>query len=304
MGQWTPIYKHKGERMKGHTVESVVMGIGGRHFGHPPVPREHGAWVMFYAPLVVTLLGFDAAFFPATFFILGASGAFFAQNAAGLILRRRSERGTAFWMGVYVVCMVVGTSPLVWMYGFTNLIWIGVLGTGVFFRQATHARAAGKRVDRTVGGELVVVGGLGLTAPGAYVVATGALDWTAVVIWLWVTLYFGSSIFYVKMLIAAAQLREVPDVHVRWQLGRGLGIYHVLLTMPLVVCVWWHWDLWPIPVAFLPILIRAFWGWFRLSNRMPPIRQVGKREILYTLWFAGFSIAALSVLVLQQPYAH
>ena len=271
------------------------MGTGIRHLGRPPVPREHGAWVMFYAPLVVTLLGFDAALLPAMFFILGASGAFFAQNAAGLILRRRSERGTAFWMGVYVACMVGGTLPLIWMYGFTTLIWIGVLGTGIFFRQATHARAAGKRVDRTLAGELLAVGALGLTAPGAYVVSCGQMDWLALWIWFGMVLYFVSGIFYVKMLIAAAQVRETWKAYVRWRLGRPLLIYHLFLIAILGAFIWMQADRFAflVGLAFVPILIRAFGGWIRLSNRMPSLKQVGIREVCYSLWFVGFAIAAL-----------
>jgi hypothetical protein len=251
---------------------------------------------MCYTPLATLLVGLRPAFLLAVLFLLAVTGAFFAQNAASLLIRGRAVRGTGFWLGVYVACVAAGILPLVLGYGLVDLLWIGLVGAGIFVRQTYEARAAHKRVDRTLGGELLAVGGLGLTAPGAYVVVTGAVDGMAVAVWLWVALYFISSVFYVKMLVAAAQVRETLNHRIRWRLGRSLGVYHLALTMALVVGVWRYWELWWVAFAYLPVLIRAFWGWFRLSNRMPPIKQVGVKEILYSLWFAGFSIAALSVL--------
>ena len=48
-----------------------------------------------------------------------------------------------------------------------------------------------------------------------------------------------------------------------------------------------------VALAYAPALLRALWGWVRLSNRLPSLKRVGIAEIVYSLWFAAWLAAAL-----------
>ena len=83
----------------GHSTASAT----GAGIGRPPIPHEHGAWVILYAPLV---LGFGASgvFAPVRWLLLiiAVTGLFLAREAAGLILRGRGKAGTGLWLALYI----------------------------------------------------------------------------------------------------------------------------------------------------------------------------------------------------------
>ncbi len=272
-------------------------GLQGLRLGRPPIPREHGVWMMVYTPLLIPVAGIDpAALLPLILLILAVTGAFLGQNAAGLLIRRRADRGTAFWLGVYTSVLLAGSVPLLWIYRLTDLLWVGVLAAGLFGRQVCVVWPSHRRVDHSRWGEIVAVGTLVLTAPAACVVSRGTVDGLAWSLWAGCLLYFGSSVFYVKMRVSAARVRENVTPHVRWHLGRDLLVYHLALIGILVgvfVTIGGQTAV-LIVVAYLPVLFRAFWGWARLSSRIPSLKRIGLSEVGYTLWFAGFSAAVLS----------
>src|SRR5690242_7076943 len=79
----------------------------------PPIPHEHGAWVILYAPLV---LGFCAAHTvnPVLWLVLtlAVTGLFLAREAAGLLLRRRGKVGSSIWLCAYSAIFLSGALPL------------------------------------------------------------------------------------------------------------------------------------------------------------------------------------------------
>ncbi|MBV9852624.1 MAG: YwiC-like family protein [Armatimonadetes bacterium] len=56
----------------------------------PPLPREHGAWVVLYAPLVITLVAYPPADREQALLLTPAvTGLFLGRNALGLLHRAR-----------------------------------------------------------------------------------------------------------------------------------------------------------------------------------------------------------------------
>ena len=261
----------------------------------PPVPREHGAWVMLYAPALVPLLGFQAASLPSLLLLLCITSVFFTQNALGLLLRGRREAATTAWCTVYGVVGLAAGGTLLVGYGHWDLVWVGLPGALTAARQLSVGMSARKRVDRSVVGEVLGVGGLALTALAAYVVGAGGLDVVAVGLWLAFWSKFVSGVFHVKMLVGAMKARGERN---RWALGRGAVTYHAVLAAAVFTLLLWFHDRSAIlaSVAYLPLLFRAFVGWLRLPGGAPRLRTVGLFEAGFTTWFVAFMTAALVTL--------
>ncbi|HLV80153.1 MAG TPA: YwiC-like family protein [Chthonomonadaceae bacterium] len=267
--------------------------------GPPPVPREHGAWVILYAPLLIALAtATTLSVAPVLLLGLAVTGLFLMRDTAGLLARRRGKLGTVFWLAVYAAVFAAGVVPLLFSAAAKALIPIGLVGIGLFaFHSLLLLWPARKRLDRSQWGEILGVASLALTAPAGYTVAHGRLDSTAWLLWLACTLFFSSAVFFVKMLLAAAKIRRELDFRARLQSGRDHLIYHTLLLC-IVIAAAFEIGARPgllLVVAFAPILARAFYGWVHLSHRLPPLKRAGILETVYSLWFAGFLLAALRI---------
>ena len=84
-------------------------------------------------------------------------------------------------------------------------------------------------MDRSHIGELLAVWGLALTGPGACIAATGRLNTVGIALWIAFGLYFGSGVYYVKLLVAGAREQESISRRTKWLLGWPLGAYHLVL---------------------------------------------------------------------------
>lgn len=264
------------------------------HLGWPPVPREHGAWFMLCMPMMAVLVGTGADFVGAGLLVLAVVSAFCGQYLAGLVLRGRGVAHAKVWLGIYVGILSASSGLLMGVYGVTDLMWLGTFAGAIMGWQLIRSRFSRKRLDRSISGELVAVAGLVLTAPCAYVVSSGTLSQSAIGLWGLFVLYFGSSVFFVKMHLLAAQKKEGLVFRDRVHLGIGVLVYHGVLGGQLVL-----FYLMGAPagllllLGFAPVILRALVGWLRLSNRLPNLKYVGLVESVYTLWFSGCVATAL-----------
>lgn len=263
--------------------------------GHPPIPHEHGAWVILYCSL---LLGFGAAAVvaPMQWLLLtsAVTGAFLTREAASLLLRRRGKTGTGFWLGVYLTFSLGGGLPLLFYYRVASLLLFGALAVLLF---GIHSLLLlRERLDRSQWGEVLGVGALTLAAPAACTLAMGRLNSEAWLLWVACLLYFSSGVFTVKMYLNAARAKREWNETRRREIGRDTLQYHLLLAGALIFAAlrigvgqsgW-------IIAAYLPALIRALRGWARLTPVLPPLKRVGLQEALLAVWFTGCLLAALT----------
>jgi hypothetical protein len=161
------------------------------------------------------------------------------------------------------------------------LVPVGVAGIALLL---INGRQATRLEERSVGGELLAIGGLTLTAPAAYYTALGVWDKTALWLWFLSAFYFASSVFYIKLRIYGLNPRKQED----WRrLRLSCTVYHLsLLAALLAMIVYGHLGLMAL-MAFAPVLARAFW------RLLKPVRQInlmraGLLEIAYSLTFLVF----------------
>jgi hypothetical protein len=153
--------------------------------------------------------------------------------------------------------------------------WLAVLGLIGAALYVWHAEASMRGEGRSALVELLAIATSMLAAPAAYYVGAGRLDGSSVVLWLMCFGYFASSVFYVKMRLTAARVR---DAAVREKARRNCIAYHLVLiaciaTLPRLAAA-----------GYLPAIARAFWYAFRPTADVN-LKQVGWTEVVYSLLF-------------------
>ena len=202
----------------------------------PPIPHEHGAWVVLYAPLLITAVVLPTAAIWQTASLVGLITAIFlARNCVSIVLRRkRGWENAAAWLGVFTALGLAAAWPLVAGPGGAALLMVGAIGATLFIvHNLLLLGPAPKRLDRTRQGQILAIAALCLNGPAQAAIATGRLPWIAWVIWLSCMVFFGSSVFYVKMLLDAAKYRDQIDLE-RCRLSRESNLYHGLMLVAAI----------------------------------------------------------------------
>jgi len=222
----------------------------------PPMPREHGAWGILLIPFATAAGLADVWSLPVALLLVSILCFYIARTS----WLKQDYRWTAALLAGSVVCVL----PLLFVW---KLWWLAGFG-------AVAAPLAFRRTERSVVMQLLAVLGLTLTAPAAWYAATGKLEYR---LWLLNLLYFAGGVFYVKMHIATAMARKPAG---RWP----VVIYHGALAG---ILAWW-----PVGLAFVPVIVRAFVGAVRVSPVLR-IKRLGWTEVAYSLVFAAILVAAL-----------
>lgn len=267
--------------------------------GAPLIPREHGAWVILYAPLLIGL----AAAWPSpalsvVLLFIAVTGVYLARHAGSLLLRKSVHhvQANTRWLVIYLAIAAAGGLPLLIIYDHFELLALAGLVTVIYLLHLVIEKLPMRsRLLRAQWSELVGMTALTLTAPAAYITAGGQLDGMALCLWSGCALFFGSGVFHVRMLIFAAKEKKPLDASDRWRLGRGNLLYHTLL----LVAVFFSASHLPLRSAillwmgYLPVVVRAVDGTIMLSNVPPSFKKSGWFETGYALWFAVCFIGAL-----------
>ena len=250
------------------------------------LPREHGAWAMLYVPFIVGTL-VAGEFAPvALLLLLSITSVFIARESLLGWLRARDRRQnqeeSLKFLLIYLGLASLFVAPLVFIY---HLFWLVPLGLATLTLLAFNARQAVRREDRTIGGEMLAITGLTLTAPAAYYVAKGG--WDAVALWLWAlcALYFASSVFYVKLRVYSLNQRKEQ---LRLSTWRRCAFYHGFLAVALALLAFMGSLNLFILAAFSPVLVRSFWQLARPANQIN-LRRIGVLEIIYSILFLIFT---------------
>lgn len=252
------------------------------------IPREHGAWAMLLVPLAIGwgVGGWGGP--EVVLFLFACLSLFLARYPLTIIVRAKLGRlrnlpaGTRLWFGIYTAFFLLFTFPLIFYYRLWLLLPLGALSLALLLLSLYLLRA---RRERTEGGELLGVGVLTMTAPGAYYVAAAALDQVAFFLWALVFLYFGSSVFYVKM-----KVKQRPGKR-RREVGRDVVLYNLLLLLAVLGLMLWG-DIPSLaPLAFLPLLIKVVVSLVRTPGELN-IKRLGFTELAHSLIFGVLLVLA------------
>jgi len=232
------------------------------------LPHEHGAWMMWLAPLAVGLAGTPWHLSKP----LLAGAVLFAYLTSYCLLQAlRHPREAAFWLrwafGYGLAAAVFGV-PVLWMRPL--LLAVGGVALLGF---AVNAWFAHHRNERHLINDLVAMAGLNLAAVAGYVAGTGRWDAAAWELWGLNLLYFFGTALHVKSVIRERNNRLMKWVAVSYALGIPAALWAT--GQPLLAG------------AYLPAAVRTLA--IPQNHRLKAI-ALGMVEIVCSLWFVVWLI--------------
>lgn len=253
------------------------------------IPREHGAWGMLLVPLatggvVAVQAGMNGG--ALTLFILAAMSLFWLRTPVESWLGTSAIKAHTAEERSLVVKVIVGIGALA-AASLAALLWSGhsrgLLLIGGIAGLAFAVQAGVKKLGRKGRMPAQVIGAVGLTstAAGAYYVATGQLDHTAIALWLANWLFAGNQIHFVQLRIRSSRAATFHQ-----KLQSGLPFFAGQVALIGVILAACRIGLLPATVwlAFLPVLLRGT-SWF-VRGRLPlDVHKLGFSELAQALIF-------------------
>ena len=261
------------------------------------IPREHGAWGMLLVPLatgaVVALrIGMNTP--SLTWFVCAALSLFWLRTPVEAWLGTSAIKAHTDYERAFVLRTIAGVglfaatciALLLWDGRNRGLLLLGAVAGLAFLTQAQV-----KKLGRKGRMPAQVIGAIGLTstAAGAYYVATGRLDRTAVALWLANWLFAGDQIHFVQLRIRSSRAASFRE---KLRQGRPFLLAQIgLIGGILVACFL---GLLPVAIvlAFVPALLRGT-AWFVRRNQPLDVHRLGFSELAQALIFGALLCAAL-----------
>lgn len=258
-----------------------------------PMPREHGAWIMLFAPLAIGVLaprGPDAP--RAALLVAAALAMFLGQDVIRRLWRGQRTRGLRVWLGIWSSLAAVAGVTLLTTHPSLELVLVGVAGAVLLAVELAFERIGRKAMQKW--SDVLAAAGLSLAAPAALMMVDPTRRALAALVWLGCVTYFASSVVHVRLLLAEARLRRVGDQAIKRAALPSLA-YHLLLGAAVAYVAR---SLRPdaglaVAVAYAPAVVRGLWEVARARGRSPSLKRAGVLESLYAVWFAGFLSWAL-----------
>ncbi len=245
------------------------------------IPREHGAWAMWIVPMLssAVITGFPLSFFA---LVVCFTLLYTVHHPVVLMIRRQvhMESRDARLITVIAAPAVLIGIVLVVFYGRVWLLVFGAIEAAVF---ASSIRAFLDREQRSFINELTIVAALTLSAPAAYYTVTGSIDGKAFLLYVLNFLFFGSSVFYVKMKIEFLRCKGVWRDEAR-RSRTFMIVYHLFLAAAVLAAstlrMMSPWVL----LGFVPLLIQVGMGTLSKETRMN-FTRLGVALIVQSVFF-------------------
>ncbi len=231
---------------------------------HVWLPQEHGAWMMFLAPLVIGLVAGGRWGLDQVLLVVGALAAFLARQPLTVLVKvwvgrraRRELRPALVATFTYTVLALAALVGLV-VRGYGFVLYLGVPGLAVL---AWYLFLVARRSERhQLGLDLVAAGMMSLAAPAAVWVARG--QYVAQAWWLWFLLWLqaAASIVYIFVRLEQRTWDAVPPRVERLRHGWRALLYGGF-NLALVALAGWRG--WVSPWLWVPYALQAveiLWG--------------------------------------------
>jgi hypothetical protein len=248
-----------------------------------PVPREHGAWGMLYVPLVLALLCERHLSWPILWLTLSATALFLARTPLQTWARfshwQRDPAQPRRSAVLLLAAAGITALPLFVWWNFYGLLLLAAVGAAIL---GLNIWQSVRREERTVGGELLALGAMVLTAPAAHYVARGG-EWhtLALILWTLCFAFFASGVLYVKLRIAAMHEKKPGE---KARLLRACVAYHLGLLGVLLAATAQGWIHPLLAAAFAPLIFRALWPVLRGLGRVN-LKRAGWLEVAWSILF-------------------
>jgi hypothetical protein len=193
-----------------------------------------------------------------------------------------------------VVLRTIAGVGLVAVASIALLLWNGrnhgLLLIGIIAAAAFGVQAAVKKLGRKGRMPAQVIGAIGLTstAAGAYYVATGQFDRTAIALWIANWLFAGDQIHFVQLRIHAGRAENLEQ---KLQQGRHFLFAQIVLVGTILASC--RIGLFPTAaiLAYVPVLLRGTF-WFVRKRQPLDVHKLGFTELGHALIFGSLLCAS------------
>lgn len=195
------------------------------------------------------------------------------------------------WTAIYGGLTALSGGWLVLAQGLGWLVVMGFLGAALLLG---HLWLVSRRQEMSLVGELMGVAGLALGAPMIYYAASGHLDSIAAILWLINFLYFGGTVFYIKLKVRQQPRLPIPErVSERLVKAKACLAYQTAVLTLMIALVTLQWAPLLTPLAFIPVTIKMIFGAWRWQDKKSlSLVRLGVAEIFHAIAFAGLVIIA------------
>lgn len=259
------------------------------------LPREHGAWGMLLVPLVTgAIAGRPTGERILSVFIFAAAalGLFCLRTPLEVWLQispLRPQNDVEWKLIYHSLFIYTSVSGLALAVLLLSIHAYGLLLLGTAAAIAFLLQAFLKRLGKATRLQAQLTGAVALTstAAGAYYLASGRLDPSALAIWAANWLFAADQIHFVQLRIHSAGRLERAEKRV---LGRNF-LFHQVLTLLLLGVIWRSgWLPGLALLAFAPIFFRGV-RWFVESPQPLKVHRLGMSELLQAGVFGVLFIA-------------
>jgi hypothetical protein len=262
----------------------------------PPLPHEHGSWVMLIVPLVLGLAVAPLWRWRSLELIGAALGLFLLRYPLATIVKTRQRPGVDNsalwrWSSVYAGLAAICGGTLIFFEQLGWLALFGLLGGSIVL---LHLGLVARRQEMSALGELLGIFGLALGAPMAYYTNTGQLDDKAAALWIINALYFGGTTFYIKLKVRQQPRVPAPDrISDRLVAAKACLTYQgVVLTFIIATAALNRLPLLML-LAFAPMTIKVLRGASRWQDKKSlNLPRLGVIEVVHSVLFAALVIMA------------
>lgn len=262
----------------------------------PLLPKEHGSWAMLIVPLLLGTMIAPGWYWRILILIVAAFGFFLVRFPLALLVktrRRANANRTEFWRWIFIYGGITALSGG-WLVLVERLWFLALMGLFGVLLLLFHLWLVYRRQDMSVISELSGIVGLALGAPMAYYTASSQLDNTAILLWLINVLYFGGTVFYIKL-----KVRQQPRLPAPNHLGERLVkakaclTYQTIALTVIILLVTARQAPLLTPLALVPTTIKMVYGaWKWQDKRSLSLVRLGVTEIFHAAAFTGLVILA------------
>jgi hypothetical protein len=261
------------------------------------VPREHGAWGMLLVPLATgAIVATKSGVHPSALvlFAIAALSLFWLRTPVESWLGTSAIKAQTAAERAFVQHMIVIIGAVA-AVSIAALLWDGhnrgLLIFSAIAALALAAQSVVKKLGRKGRMPAQVIGAIGLTstAAGAYYVATGRLDRTAIALWLANWLFAADQIHFVQLRIHSGR---AANFNHKIRLGLPFLLAQIALIGVLLSAIGARFFPGGIGVAFLPVLLRGSL-WFARRRQPLNVHKLGFTELAHSMVFGALLCAAL-----------
>jgi hypothetical protein len=270
--------------------------MGEPTLGRPIVPKEHGAWAVLYGAFLAGVGVAGRVTVPVMLLLAGVTLLALVNGALVLTLRSARSRLAAeeprrvwAWLVMYAAGALMCLAPLVIWY---HMVFLFAFALAAACLVALRAFFVWEGDERSLLGELIGTVGLTLVGPTAHAVAMQDAQPMGAVLWLLLSLFFASGVFYVRMRIRVMIAQRTDATSVARRARWSCLVYHLLLLVVIPALAVGNLIPWAALLAYAPALWRATAG-LRRRDAILNVRRLGWSEVGVTAAFVLILVVTL-----------